>query len=249
MTARRSLQAMAVSTLDHGSPVRGRARTRLGAALLLGGLLLLLLAASPAGAAHFAAGPSAQRAAALAVQTQLVAPDGAAGDQAGWSVALDGDTALVGAPNADVSGNAGQGSVYVFVRSAGSWVMQAHITAADGAAGDGFGRSVALSGDTALIGANEDDVGGNVNQGSAFVFVRSVATWSQQGQLVAPDGGAWHGFGPSVALNGDTALVGDPFDTAGTSIGVGSQTTVTSTRGLEREKRASTSGRYLPSMM
>ncbi len=82
------------------------------------------------------------------------------------------------------------------------------LTASDGAAGDYFGSSVALSGDTALVGAAGDDVGVNTDQGSAYVFVRSGTTWTQQAQLTASDGAAYDHFGSSVALSGDTALVG-----------------------------------------
>ena len=149
---------------------------------------------------------------ALAIeQARLSASDGAASDQLGWSVALYGDTALVGAPCDDAGANDDQGSVYVFVRSAGGWTQQARLTAADGAGEDLFGSSVALSGDAALVGAPSDDAGSDVNQGSVYVFVRSGDIWTQQARLAAPGGGAWRGFGWSVALDGDTAIVGDPY--------------------------------------
>jgi hypothetical protein len=83
-------------------------------------------------------------------------------------VALCGDTALIGA-----QGDDGQkGSAYVFVRSGATWSQQAKLTASDGAWGDRFARSVALSGDTALVGACWDTVGANTNQGSAYLFTR-----------------------------------------------------------------------------
>ena len=141
-------------------------------------------------------------------QRKLTASDGAANDEFGTSVALSGDTALVGADRADVSGNADQGAAYVFVRSGTSWNQQAKLTASDGAANDYFGWSVALSGDTALVGAYWADVGGNADQGAAYVFGRSGTSWNQQAKLTAPDGAADDYFGGSVALSGDTALVG-----------------------------------------
>ena len=79
---------------------------------------------------------------------------------------------------------------------------------AGGATWDHFGYSVALSGDTALVGAYLDNVGANTDQGLAYVFTRSGTTWTQQGQLTASDGAAYDYFGESVALSGDTALVG-----------------------------------------
>ena len=145
-------------------------------------------------------------------QAQLVAADGAAGDDFGFSVALGGDTALAGARLDDIGANGNQGSAYVFVRSGTTWTQQAKLVAADGAAGDEFGVSVALFGDTALVGAQRDDIAANVNQGSAYVFVRSGTTWTQQAQLVAADGAAGDGVGAAVALSGDTALVGAPVD-------------------------------------
>ena len=155
-------------------------------------------------------------------QAQLTASDGAANDNLGFSVALSGDTALVGVPFDDVGAKADQGSAYVFVRTGATWTQQAQLTASDGAAGDNSGYSVALSGDTALVGAYHDDVGVNADQGAASVFVRSGATWTQQAQLTAFDGAPGDNFGYSVALSGDTALVGAWFDDVGPNANQGS---------------------------
>ena len=155
-------------------------------------------------------------------QQKLVASDGAYSDQFGVSVALSGDTALVGAPSDQVGVNADQGSAYVFVRSGTIWAEQQKLTASDGAADDLFGIAVTLSGDTALVGAHSDDVGANANQGSAYVFVRSGATWTQQQKLVASDGAYVDQFGVSVALSGDTALVGAHSDDVGANANQGS---------------------------
>jgi hypothetical protein len=101
--------------------------------------------------------------------------DGAPNDKLGSSVALSGDTALVGAHDDDTAAGTNAGSVYVFTRSGSTWSQQAKITASDGAATDRFGISVALSGDTALIGAYLDDTPNQAgepaaNQGSVYVF-------------------------------------------------------------------------------
>ena len=141
-------------------------------------------------------------------QQKLVAADGAAGNEFGISVALDGETALVGTIWATVAGNAGQGAAYVFTRSGTNWNQQQKLVAADGAASDQFGRSVALDGDTALVGAHRANIGANSDQGAAYVFTRSGANWSQQQKLVAPDGAAGDRFARSVALDGETAVVG-----------------------------------------
>jgi hypothetical protein len=154
-------------------------------------------------------------------QAKLIASDGAADDYFGCSVAMSGDTALVGARNGD-AGAIDQGAAYIFVRSGTTWVQQAKLTASDGAASDVFGWSVALSGDTALVGANWDDVGANADQGSAYVFTRSGTTWTQQQQLIASDGAEGDNFGVSVALSGDTALVGAAYDDVGANADQGS---------------------------
>ena len=137
-------------------------------------------------------------------QAKLTADDGTADDRFGRSVAVSGDTAIIGAANDDDNG-ANSGSAYVFVRAAnGTWSQQVKLTAKDGAAGDIFGRSVSMSGDTAVIGAIEDD-----NKGSAYVFVRATnGTWSQQAKLTAVNGSAHYGFGISVSVSGDTAVIG-----------------------------------------
>jgi len=150
-------------------------------------------------------------------QQKLTAGDGAgAGDWFGYSVALSGETALVAACSDDV-GATDQGSAYVFVRSDGTWTEQQRLTAGDGAGDDWFGWSVALSGETAAVGAYKDDVDGKSNQGSAYVFVRSGDTWTQQQQLKAGDGAAYDYFGSSVALSGETAVVGAPYDDVATT--------------------------------
>ena len=114
------------------------------------------------------------------------ASDGAGGDSFGYSVALDGDTALVGAYGDDDKGGT-SGSAYIFTRSGGVWTQQAKLTASDGEALDRFGYSVALDGDTALVGAYGDDDKAP-QSGSAYIFTRSGGVWSQQAKLTASDG-------------------------------------------------------------
>jgi hypothetical protein len=104
---------------------------------------------------------------------KLTASDGAAGDWFGWSVALSGDTVVVGALFDDIGINTDQGSAYVFVKPGGGWAdmtQTARLTASDGAVGDAFGWSIALSGTTIVVGAYTDDIGANADQGSAYVF-------------------------------------------------------------------------------
>lgn len=152
-------------------------------------------------------------------QTALIASDGEAEDYLGNAVALDGDTAIVGAAVKRVGANNQQGQAYVFVRSGTSWSQQAVLVdAKTGAAGDNFGIAVALSGDTAVIGAFRKNVGVNAQQGQAYVFVRSGTSWSQQDVLKdTVTGAAGDGFGVAVAVSGDTAVIGAPTKRVGTN--------------------------------
>ncbi len=146
---------------------------------------------------------------------KLNASDGDAGDLYGVSVALEGDYLLVGSLNSDIGGNSAQGAAYVYHRDT-EWttgqMYQAKLTAGDGNANDNFGISVSLSGATALIGAAFDTVSGMADRGSAYIFNRSGAVWSQGAKLTASDGAAGDQFGFSVSLSGDYAVIGAPND-------------------------------------
>ncbi|MHC4510547.1 MAG: LamG-like jellyroll fold domain-containing protein, partial [Planctomycetota bacterium] len=143
-------------------------------------------------------------------QQKLLASDGAAGDWFGQSVSISGDLAIVGAWGDDDNGSE-SGSAYMFGWDGTSWVQQQKLLAADGAAGDRFGRSVSLSGDFAIVGAPKDDDKGN-NSGSAYIFKWDGTSWVQQQKLLASDGAARDQFGPSVSISGDLAIVGAPGD-------------------------------------
>ncbi|MFN9992678.1 MAG: FG-GAP repeat protein, partial [Phycisphaerales bacterium] len=162
----------------------------------------------------------------LAPDFQLIAADGAASDFFGNAIAISGDTAVVGVASADVGANANQGAAYIFVRSGLSWSQQAKLVASDGAASDSFGTSVGITGNTVIVGARLDDVGANVDQGSAYVFLRTGTAWAQQAKLTASDGAASDGFGRAVdftsGIAGDIAIVGAPSDDVGTNTDQGS---------------------------
>lgn len=158
-------------------------------------------------------------------EAYLKASDTDGGDFFGYSVDVSGDTAVVGAPNADAA--------YVFVRSGGEWSFQARITGLNTEDGDGFGVSVSISGDTIVVGARYEDssaigVDGNgadntsSHSGAAYVFVRDGTTWPQQAYLKASNnstGGFPLEFGSSVAISVDTVVVGAPHeDSASTGV-------------------------------
>jgi predicted amidohydrolase len=175
---------------------------RLGPGFMGGALLAMLVAVNPIHAGW------------LVEDQELTASDAAAGDAFGDSVAVSGNTAVVGASFSNDAGGINSGSAYVFVRNGSTWSQQAKLTASDVTADDLFGRSVAVSGDTVVVGAYRDDDGG-VDSGSAYVFVRSGNTWSQQAKLTASDGAADDLFGRSVAVSGDTVVVGSYLDDDG----------------------------------
>lgn len=170
------------------------------------------------------------------------------GDDFGWAVAMDGDTLAVGAHHENsndigVDGSGGQtdasatlsGAVYVFRRVGASWQQEAHIKASNPEYLDQFGTSVALSGDTLVVGAENEDGGttgvdgdqsDNSLQGSgaAYVFRRSVSSWTQEAYLKASNTGYGDRFGISVAIVEDIIAVGATMeDSASGGVG-GNQT-------------------------
>ena len=145
---------------------------------------------------------------------KLVASDGAANDQFGWSVAIDGDLIVAGAVFAN-EGNDYRGAAYLFERNQGgpnAWGQVARLAAADGAAGDAFGYSVGVAGDTVIAGA-PFAAADKAGQGAAYLFERNQGgpgAWGQAAKLVASDGAVGDEFGWSAAIAGDTAVAGAP---------------------------------------
>ena len=136
---------------------------------------------------------------------KLLANDGAADDRFGFSVAISGTIAIVGASLNDDNGDI-SGSAYLFDTDTNLQI--AKLLPNDGAAGDQFGRSVAISGATAIVGAWRDDDNGS-DSGSAYLF---DTTGTQISKLLPDDGAAGDWFGQSVAISGAIALVGAELD-------------------------------------
>ncbi|MDB6131952.1 MAG: Integrin alpha beta-propellor repeat protein, partial [Verrucomicrobiales bacterium] len=165
-------------------------------------------------------------------QAYLKASNTGADDQFGQSVAVSGDTVVAGAGresskaigvNGDQDDNSasasGSGAAYVFVRSGTTWSQQAYLKASNTEWEDNFGVSVAVSGDTVVVGAywessgatgvNGDQVDNSApRSGAAYILVRSGATWSHHAYLKASNTGFEDNFGLSVAVSGDTVVVG-----------------------------------------
>ena len=143
---------------------------------------------------------------------QLLADDGAAGDQFGMVVDISGDLIVIGAQQDDTAAGEVAGSAYVFSRDGMTWNQEAHLFAHDADAYDIFGSDVAIAGDTILVGAAGNSIPPAGATGSVYVFTRVGTSWVQQDLFTADDaeGGDW--FGKKVALDGDTAVVGVPDD-------------------------------------
>ena len=138
-------------------------------------------------------------------------------DQFGYSVAVDGDVVVVGASTGDRTDTGGNtitdsGAAYVFTKVSGVWSQAAKLTASDGAANDEFGVSVAIEGDTVVVGAHKHDANSNSAAGASYIFTKPATGWAndpdinyrtETARLIAPDGAANDEFGISVAVHGD----------------------------------------------
>lgn len=142
------------------------------------------------------------------LEQEVSATGGSGGDNFGYSVALSGSTAVVGAMMATVGSTDAQGAAYVFVESGGVWTEQQRLVADDGQMYDGFGKTVAIDGDTALVGAQNVNVNGHPWQGAVYAFTRSGSTWTQTQKLTASDGTSNADFGGAMAMKGNVAIVG-----------------------------------------
>lgn len=147
----------------------------------------------------------------------VIAADGAVEDLFGGSVAISGNTVVVGAPFAAIGNNLFEGAVYVFVKPASGWQdlkQVAKLTVKSAPCNDCFslGSSVAISGDTIVAGAPGTPVNG-LFPGGAFVFVKPAGGWTdmtQTAELLASDGATNDALGASVVISGNTIVVGAP---------------------------------------
>ncbi len=145
-------------------------------------------------------------------QARLRASDLRQLDEFGWSVAIDKDTAVIGARNADpdlgdgIINNAG--AAYVFRFDGLSWTQETRLVADDASPGDSFGVSVAIWGDTIAVGATGRDQNGITDAGAVYLFRRWGGEWKQFSRLLAADPASEDNFGSAIALHKDTLVVG-----------------------------------------
>ena len=189
---------------------------------LAGPVLILAIAAAPA---H-------------ALEQRLVATDGAENDYLGWDVDVDGDTAVVGGIQQESSS---PGIVYVFTRSGDSWAQTARLQATDSQVGDRFGQSVAIDGDTIVVGAPNHIVGDKDAAGAVYTFDRTGApNRTQTAKLtVAAPAMAGGQLGGAVAIDGDVIAAGARADsTAGGMLSHGAVYTFARTGAAQRNEQA-----------
>jgi len=147
-------------------------------------------------------------------QARLEASDGESGIDFGYSVSINGGYAIIGASGSDNNDKYtwSSGAAYIFKREGTSWIEQAKLITNDSQSYDYFGYSVALSGDFAIIGAREDDNGNLSTSGSVYVFKREGYAWVQHAKLTPEDAASWEYFGSVLAIDGDYAVAGAPFN-------------------------------------
>ena len=144
-------------------------------------------------------------------QQKLEASDGSSNDTFGVAADIDGDYIVVGA-NGDFSD---RGAAYVFKRSGSTWTEQQKLTGSDsGTANDAFGSAVAISGSSIIVGSPGEDEDG-AQSGAAYVFTRSVNTWTEQERIQSDDVGTGDQFGDFVDIDGDRAIVGSFLENGG----------------------------------
>lgn len=140
------------------------------------------------------------------VETKITPSDGDIDDSFGRHLAIDGDILIAGASRDDDAGD-DSGSVYVFLRDGGVWSEETKLNPAGLESGDRFGSSIAMQGDTVVIGAVGDDDQGE-GAGAVYVFQRIENRWIETAKLTASDGKAGDWFGYPVAIDGDTIVLG-----------------------------------------
>ena len=151
--------------------------------------------------------------------TKLTASDSNGGDQLGYAVAISENEVISGAPKHS-AGGLGSGAAYIYEQKEdGTWIETIKLSDGETASEDQFGISVAISGNLAISGAQQDDDVAP-NAGAAYIFERSGSLWLQRAKLIADDAKAGDLFGNTVAIYGETVVIGAPgVDDAGPESG------------------------------
>ncbi|MFH2049754.1 MAG: FG-GAP repeat protein [bacterium] len=148
---------------------------------------------------------------------ELLPSDGVDNNRFGNSVSISGDTILVGAEGDDELG-LDAGAAYIFRWNGTSWIEEQKLLPSDGEPNDRFGSSVAIYENLALVGAHLEDDNG-LDSGAAYIFRWNGNNWIEEQKLLPSDGVSHENFGKSVAINGETILIGSPSGLFTNSIG------------------------------
>ncbi len=178
-------------------------------------------------------------------ESKLLASDGDIADYFGWSVAIDGETAVVGTW-ADDDNGLSSGSAYVFRYDGSDWIEETKLLASDGDDTDYYGYSVSLDGDVIIVGAKWDEDYGPYT-GSAYVYRFDGSQWVEDAKLLPPDGDAGAAFGCSVSIDGDAIVVGawaDKINGVATGSAYAFQYEADESRWTERGKMLASDGAY-----
>lgn len=192
-------------------------RKRIFAVPVILSLFLMALAPSGLAASQPATGTSVPTLG-IVQQWSLTAPQPGTLDEFGYAVAIDGNTAVIGARNANPNPGNGPiedaGAAYVYTNNGKTWILQGELVAKDASPGDTFGVSVAISGNTIVVGAtgvnveDQDEEDGELKDvGAAYIFTRSSGDWVQQVKLMAHDRAEDDAFGSAVAIYKNTVVV------------------------------------------
>ncbi len=152
---------------------------------------------------------------------RLIPDDGQAEDLFGSSVAISGNTIIVGAQRSKTDSGIAKGAAYVFTKEGNNWQQTAKLQASAGKAFDGFGNAVAIDGDIALVAAKSNEVNGEPARGSVYVYKKQGSNWALANTLIAQDGKSGDKFGSAVAIDGETIVVGAESYTYGNQVSQG----------------------------
>lgn len=147
-------------------------------------------------------------------------PGGAAGDQFGYSVSLYSNYAIAGAPNDDAGANTDQGSAVIFWYNNSNWAYLKKLIDPESTSNDNYGYSVSISGNYAIVGISEYDVGTNLQQGSAVIYARVGHLWQKVQKVTDPGGTDQDKFGYAASIDGSTRqfVIGAPFFGSGKAV-------------------------------
>ena len=139
---------------------------------------------------------------------KLIPDDGQAEDLFGSSVAVSGNTIIIGAQHSQTNEGTSKGAAYIFTKQGDSWQQTAKLQASATKTFDSFGNAVAIDNNVAIVAAKNSDIGGEAARGSVYVYEREGDNWSLTQALIDPNGKSGDKFGNSVALDGETIVIG-----------------------------------------